>query len=93
MPRMVLEAGIVNRLNGWMPLEELRNRQRAFILKSDTKGESLHAAMEQGSRMWIERTTQSIQPMLDPAHEIAASDDRPGDNVGMAVEILRTTVQ
>src|SRR5215475_1659115 len=44
--RMAFKAGIIDRFDCRMSFEELRYRQCAFILMSNTKCKSLHATMK-----------------------------------------------
>src|SRR5262249_43094525 len=43
---VAFKAGIVDRLHCRMTFEELRYRERAFVLISDTKSKGLHAAVK-----------------------------------------------
>src|SRR5262245_55177825 len=80
-----VKARIENRVYRGMSLQRLRNGKCAFVLKSDTKCEGLHAAVEEVSGMGVERSAEKIETVLDALHKVVASDHSARDNVGMAI--------
>src|SRR5262245_27503700 len=55
--RIAVETCVKNRLHGVMILQMSGEREGALVLKSDTKRQRLHAAVEQVRRMRVKRST------------------------------------
>src|ERR1700683_997152 len=93
MPRMRLEPRIVHLRDGGVCGEELRDGKRAVILEAHAQGERLHAALEQEGRVRIEAAAEVIGAMADALDRGCASRHRPGDEIGVAVQVLGGAVQ
>src|SRR3984885_7202294 len=93
MPRMRLEPRMVHLRDGGVCGEELRDGKRAVVLEAHAQGERLHAALEQEGRVRIEAAAEVIGAVADALDRGCASRHRPGDEIGVAVQVLGGAVQ
>jgi hypothetical protein len=76
-----------------MTLEPLRNVLRRRVLMAHSHDERLQPSVEEKGRVRIERAAQMIQAVGNPLDPMSRPDHGTGDDVGMAVEVLRSAVQ
>ncbi len=91
--QVAFESRVINLLDCVMSFQEFRDLAGAFILIPHPHGQRLHATMQQVTGMRIKRSTQMIKPVLDLMHYIRTTNNRPCNDIGMAVEVFRTAVQ
>ena len=88
----MLQTRVDNSFDGWMRVKEAGERRRGLILEPDTQRERLQSSVQEETGVRIQTSTQMIQLVQDGGDAIGRTDDTTSDDVGMAVQILRGTV-
>ncbi len=73
--------------------EKARERERSLILRAHAEHERANAALEQKARMGIEASAQMIQSVTNLMNELASAEDRPGDEIGVPVQIFSRAME
>src|ERR1700732_5402405 len=92
MPRMRLETGVIHPRDPRVPLEKLRDFERALVLVAHPEREGLESPAEQERRVRIERTAEVVGLVPDALDQLRAACDRARNDVRVAVQILGGTV-
>src|SRR5581483_6796938 len=90
--RMRREPGVAHAADARGLLESAREGEGRLVLPRDAEGERLEAARDEGRGVRVEDRAREAADLRDLRRELAAPGDGSGEDVVVAVQILRPRV-
>lgn len=93
VPRVTFQTGVVHARNGRVALEKSRDLEGAAILMPYPQGERFQPTAQQKRRMRIHGAAEVVQLVRDPLDYRRARGNHTANDIRMAVQVFRRTVQ